>query len=76
MRAAAFVIAAVERTAAGYTVRLARGPEHLAVHLRPHSDGTPYTVRKGRWALDIDDPQTLGDPARAAIGVLVRALPP
>lgn len=76
VRAATFVVASIDRTEAGHTVRLARGAEHVEVHLRPHAEGAPYTLRKGRWAIDIDDPHALGDPARAAIGVLVRALPP
>lgn len=75
VRAAAFVVASVERGDGGYSVRLARGEERVEVRLRAHADGTPYTVRKGRWAIDVADPHALGEDARAAIGLLVRALP-
>ncbi len=75
LRVAAYTLAAIDRTDAGHTVWLAGRGERVAVHLRAHTEGTPYTLRKGRWAVDLDDPASLGEPARAAIGLLVRALP-
>lgn len=76
VRAAAFVVTRVERGEHRHDVRLSRGAEHIDVRLRLHAEGAPYTLRKGRWAVEVDDPQALSEPARAAIGVLVRALPP
>ena len=76
LRAAGYSIAAIDRTETGHTVWLAgRAGERVAVRLRAHAEGTPYTLRKGRWAVDLDDPRALPEPARAAIGLLVRALP-
>jgi hypothetical protein len=76
VRVAAYVIASIESSAGGHTVWLARDRERVGVRVRAHRDGTPYTLRKGRWAVDVEDAQSLGEPARAAIGLLVRALPP
>jgi hypothetical protein len=75
LRVAAYTLAAIDRTDAGHTVWLAGRGERVAVHLRAHTEGAPYTLRKGRWAVDLDDPGSLGEPARAAVGMLVRALP-
>jgi hypothetical protein len=75
VRVAAYSIAAVDRTDATCTITLARGTDRLRVHLRAHTAGAPYTLRKGRWAVDVDEPARLSDPARAAVGLLVRALP-
>jgi hypothetical protein len=74
VRVAAYTIASIDRTEAGHTVWLAGRGDRFAVHLRAHTEGTPYTLRRGRWAIDLDDPATLGDPARAALGLLIRAL--
>jgi hypothetical protein len=75
VRAASFLITSIERTDGSYAVRLARGAERVEVRLRAHEEGAPYTVRKGRWAVDVAGAHALGEPARAAIGALVRALP-
>ena len=75
VRVAAYMLASIDRTDAGHTVWLAGRGERVAVHLRAHVEGAPYTLRKGRWAVDLDDPGSLGEPARAAVSMLVRALP-
>ncbi len=74
LRAAAYVIASIETTPIEHTVLLSGRGERVVVRLRSHTDGTPYTLRKGRWAVDVNAPETLTEPARAAISLLVRAL--
>lgn len=81
VRVATFSVTSIEKTDGRTTVTLGRGAaagigsERVAVHLRAHVDGAPYTLRKGPWAIDVDDPRSLSEAARAALTLLVRALP-
>ncbi|WP_156338684.1 hypothetical protein [Chondromyces crocatus] len=78
VRAGGFTIASVATGDAASTITLARGEERLAVRVRAHAEGVPYAIRIGAWAvdLDVDALGALGDEARAAVGLLVRALAP
>lgn len=75
IRIASYTLASIERREAVQTLWLVRDAERLPVHLRAHLEGTPYTLRKGRWAVDLDAPHALTEAARAAITLIVRALP-
>lgn len=75
VRVAAFMIAAIESSGEVCTITLARERERFTVRLRAHAEGAPFTMRKGPWACDVEAPQQLSEPARAALTLLVRALP-
>jgi hypothetical protein len=75
-RVHAYRIGSVERSPAEATIELL-GPAHrFVVRLRAWDPARPWTVRRGQWTIDVDDAPTLPDPARAALAILVRALPP
>lgn len=76
VRAGAFVIVAVDRAEDRCVVHLRRGEEQVRVELRPHVEDRPYTIRKGRWAIDVAEANSLSEPAKVAIGALVRTLSP
>ncbi|MBK8254112.1 MAG: hypothetical protein IPK82_15780 [Polyangiaceae bacterium] len=75
VRAGTFVIAAVEHTSEGHRITFARGDRRILCTVKPWKSGVSYTVRKGRWALDVADAASLDESAKAAIVALVRALP-
>ncbi len=75
IRIASYTLASIDRREAVQTLWLVRDDERLPVHLRAHREGTPYTLRKGRWAVDLEAPHALTEAARAAITLIVRALP-
>ena len=66
----------VDRAEDRCVVHLRRGEEQVRVELRPHVEDRPYTIRKGRWAIDVAEATSLSEPAKVAIGALVRALSP
>lgn len=74
VRAGAFVLADVRRGAEAYDLTLARAAARVTLRLRPHEDGTAYTVRKGAWAVDVEGAERLDEAARAALALVVRAL--
>ena len=38
-------------------------------------DGGRHVLRRGRWAIDVEAPEALPEPARAALTMSARALP-
>ncbi len=68
-------IVGIEHLGDEHRISLASATHRFDVSVRPDRPGRPWTLRRGRWALDVAAPETLPDPARAALGLLVRALP-
>ncbi|APR79803.1 Hypothetical protein A7982_05150 [Minicystis rosea] len=68
-------ITAIDTRDAAHAITLARDDHRFVIRARPHDPAQRYTLRRGIWALDIDDAESLPPAARMALGVLVRALP-
>jgi hypothetical protein len=56
-------------------VVLANAEHRFVVRVRAHDPARAHAIRRGGWAIELDDPEALPVAARVALGILVRALP-
>ncbi len=74
VRVLGYHIAAVRSEGAGYGITLA-SPAHRFDLRVLEDDGGRHVLRRGPWAIDVEEPESLPDPARAALTMIARALP-
>lgn len=74
VRVGEFTIRAIETVGSARELDLSHAEQSLRVRVRAHEEGVPATIRRGRFALDIDGAEALDERARAAVRVLVGAL--
>jgi hypothetical protein len=70
-------ILAVRDEGEGYGITLGNGAHRFDLRVWPDAakDGALHVLRRGRWALDVESPEALPEPARAALTMIARALP-
>ena len=71
-----YEIHVIEARREAHEIVLARAEHSFTIRVRTHQPGRTYTIRRAGWAIDIDAAESLPAEARAAVGALVRALPP
>ena len=70
-------ILAVRDEGEGYGITLGSGAHRFDLRVWPDAakDGGRHVLRRGRWAIDVEAPEALPEPARAALTMIARALP-
>jgi len=78
VRVLAYRILAVRSEGEGYGITLASSAHRFDLRVWPdaaNDDAGLHVLRRGRWAIDVEAPEALPGPARAALTMIARALP-